>query len=60
MLMEMFLKEIGKMIKLMEKVFIFTEMELVILENGLRINNMEQDLRNGLTILLIREAILWV
>jgi hypothetical protein len=38
MLMEMFLKEIGKMIKLMEKVFIFTEMELVILENGLRIN----------------------
>jgi hypothetical protein len=36
--MEMFLKVIGKMIRLMEKVFIFIEMEQVTLGNGLKIN----------------------
>jgi hypothetical protein len=41
-------------------VYIFIEMELLIPENGMRINNMDMDLKNGLMGLLMKVIILWV
>ena len=51
MLMEMFILDNGKTIKLMEKENIYTWMEQNILVIGLTINNKDKDLRNGQTML---------
>jgi len=51
MLMEMFILDNGKTIKLMEKENIYTWMEQNILVIGLTINNKDKDMRNGQTML---------
>ena len=52
--MEMFMKAIGKMIKLMEKESIPKMMVLAILESGLRIFSMVLELNDGRTTLPTR------
>jgi hypothetical protein len=52
--MAMFIKAIGKTKKLMEKVFIAIEMGLLILDNGLKICNMDLELKNGQMDLLMK------
>jgi hypothetical protein len=44
----MYIKGIGLMIKLREKVFIFILMDLCTLVSGKMINNMDMDKKNGL------------
>jgi len=51
MLMEMFILDNGKTIKLMEKENIYTWMEQNILVIGLTINNKDKDMKNGQTML---------
>ena len=54
MLQEIFMKASGKTIKLMEKVFITRRMEENTKENGLKINNMDMELKLFLTAQNIR------
>ena len=49
-----FIKAIGKMIKLMEKVYTFIKMDQVILDNGIKIYNMVLVFKNGLMAHLIK------
>lgn len=44
----MYMKEIGKMIKLKEREYIYIRMDPLIQENGMMINNMDMDRKNGL------------
>jgi hypothetical protein len=60
MQMVMFIKETGKMIKPMDKDFITILMEPDMKENGLKINNMDMELKLGLMVLNISEIIIWV
>ena len=55
MLMEMFMTEIGKMIKLMGLEYIHILMEQGMKANGRKINNMEKVLKRGTMELLIKE-----
>ena len=50
MQMEIFLREILKMIKLMEKAFIHMRMDLNMLVNGSTIYNKDKELKLGLTV----------
>jgi len=57
MMMVMYTKEIGKMIKHMEKEFIFIRMDQAILDNGLKMFSMDMEFKNGQTVHLIKEII---
>lgn len=57
-LVEMSMKETGSMIKLKEKEFICILMVQVIQVNGIRINNMDLDNRNGSMVLNTKETFL--
>ena len=57
MQMEMFMKEIGLMIKQMEKEFTPTWMELDTLESGKWTNNMDEDKKYGQIMLLMKGSI---
>ena len=50
MLMVIFMKDSGSMIKLMDMELTSMQMEQLMLVNGLKINNMEKDLKSGLTV----------
>lgn len=54
MMMVMYTKEIGKMIKHMEKEFIFIRMDQAILDNGLKMFSMDTEFKNGQTVHLIK------
>lgn len=58
--MEMYMREIGKMIRLMGKDYINTWMELNILVIGSRINNMEREKKCGQMGHFMKEITLWV
>lgn len=55
MLMEIYMKVIGRMIKLKEEVFMNIWMEPSILETGKKIDNMDMELRLGLMELNMKE-----
>ena len=57
MLMEIFMKDNGKMIKLMEKEFILMLMEQCMKENGKMINSMDLEQKTGLIMLIMKEHI---
>jgi len=56
----MYMKEHGKMIKLMERVYKHIQMVLNMLVIGRKINKMEQELKHGLMALNMKENMNWV
>jgi len=60
MLMAMFMKVYGWMIKLMEKESIYISMGLNMKDNGLKINSMDMGLKNGPMVLRIPANMRWV
>jgi hypothetical protein len=60
MLIKMYMKVSGRMIKLMVKESIFMLMVLSIMENGKTINNMEQELNSGPMVLYMKVSIMMV
>lgn len=60
MLMEMYMKDNGKMIKPMDMESIPIKMELNMKENGLKINNMEMELKLGQMVLDMKDNMKWV